>query len=269
MPPSVPFPPTHLRPSQPATQSARIIGFSDGPEGANISQLRGQPGIQPPWEVSNPQTIDSRPDIGGPLGEQQISPDEAEDPFDVSDEEDMMGEDEDEPWEEEIQDDHLKNNDLGIVVALQASQDNQAVSLRSFTSFIDRPNMLATYVPSTQTTPMRDRMTARIFCHFVNVTGPSMSMFERHPANPSLIFQGAPVPRSQQHIWACKARFPWCRNLIDRSFRYLPDARATEPGSPTCNACSCKPSHCKIAERTHYRLTETLRNRPSSRCKKC
>jgi hypothetical protein len=64
--------------------------------------------------------------------------------------------------------------------------------------------MLATYVPSSQSTPLRDPMTARIFCHFVNVTGPCMSLFERHPANPSLMFQGAPVPKSQQNIWACE-----------------------------------------------------------------
>jgi hypothetical protein len=130
-----------------------------------------------------------------------------DDPFDVSDEDvTMEGYDRPSLWQDDTQDSHLRNNDLGIVVALQANQDNQGVSLRSFTSFIDRPDMLSTYVPSSQSTPLRDPMTARIFCHFVNVTGPSMSMFERHPANPSLMFQGTPVPKSQQHIWACELR---------------------------------------------------------------
>ena len=128
-----------------------------------------------------------------------------EDPFDVSDNEDVvMGEyDASGVWQGGVQDDHLRKNDLGIVVALQANQDSRGLSVRSFTSFIDRPNMLSAYIPSSQSTPLRDPMTARIFCHFVNVTGPSMSMFERHPANPSLIFQGKPVPKSQQHIWTC------------------------------------------------------------------
>jgi hypothetical protein len=132
--------------------------------------------------------------------------DDEDDPFDVSDDDTTMEEEEERSgtWQEDVQDGHLRNNDLGIVVALQARQDNQDLSLRSFTSFIDRPDMLATYVPSSQSTPLRDPMTARIFCHFVNVTGPSMSLFERHPANPSLMFQGAPVPKSQQNIWACK-----------------------------------------------------------------
>ena len=99
---------------------------------------------------------------------------------------------------------HLKNNDLGVVVALQARQDTRALNLRAMTSYIDRPNMLATYTPSPQASPLQDPMVARLFCHFINVTGPSISMNERHPANPSLIFQGRPVPRSQQHIWTCK-----------------------------------------------------------------
>jgi len=131
-----------------------------------------------------------------------------DDPFDVSDDDDdvTMGQEGESSGaqREHIQDDHLKNNDLGIVVALQARQDHQDLSLRSFTSFIEAPDMLATYIPSPQSTPLKDSTTARIFCHFVNVTGPCISLFERHPANPSLMFQGVPVPKSQQNIWACK-----------------------------------------------------------------
>lgn len=129
-----------------------------------------------------------------------------DDPFDVSDDDTTMEEEGEDSgaWREDIQDGHLRNNDLGIVVALQARQDNQDLGLRSFTSFIDRPDMLATYTPSPQSTPLKDPMTARIFCHFVNVTGLCISLFERHPANPSLMFQGVPVPKSQQNIWACK-----------------------------------------------------------------
>ena len=136
---------------------------------------------------------------------QHYSIEEDEGPYDVSDD-DVEMEEEADPgmWQGDVQDMHLRNNDLGIVVALQARQDTQDLSLRSFTSFIDRPDMLASYIPSPQSSPLRDSIAATIFCHFVNVTGPSMSMFERHPANPSLIFQGLPVPKSQQHIWTCQ-----------------------------------------------------------------
>ncbi|KAF7868519.1 hypothetical protein EAF04_005050 [Stromatinia cepivora] len=96
---------------------------------------------------------------------------------------------------------HNMDYGIGAVIALQARQDAQNQSLRSFTSLIDRSNMLSAYNPSLRSSPLNDTMTARIFCHFINVTGPSMSMFERNPANPSLIFQGRSVPSSQQHIW--------------------------------------------------------------------
>lgn len=102
------------------------------------------------------------------------------------------------------QHDHLKDNDLGIFVALQVSQDMQDQRLRTYRSYLESPNVLTTYQPSARTSPLNDSTAARIFYHFVHVTGPSISLYERHPANPSLMFQGRPVPRSQQHIWACK-----------------------------------------------------------------
>ena len=97
------------------------------------------------------------------------------------------------------------DDELGAIVAFQAGQVNQDLSLlRSITSYIDRPNMLATYVPSHRSSPLNDSMTARIFSHFINVTAATLSLYERHPANPSLILQGTPVPKSQQHVWTCE-----------------------------------------------------------------
>lgn len=199
---------TSITSSATTLQSAPESAGSSGPSGSfgysikshemnpifrQGSMLLGTQPAQAEWNISQPWPLDQH--------NLDMIEDE-DDPFDVSDEDVEMGEnDESGVWQEVAQDDHLKNNDLGIVVALQANQDNHGLSVRSFTSFIDRPDMLATYVPSSQSTPLRDPMTARIFCHFVNVTAPSISMFERHPANPSLIFQGASVPKTQQHIW--------------------------------------------------------------------
>jgi hypothetical protein len=126
-----------------------------------------------------------------------------EDPFDVSDE-DTNADDDSDNWQNLPPDSQTRNSDLGTIVALQAGHVNHDLTLRSITSFIDRPNMMATYIPSPRSSPLNDSMTARIFCHFINVIGPSISMFERHPANPSLMFQGHPISTSQQHIWTCK-----------------------------------------------------------------
>lgn len=155
--------------------------------------------VQEPAPTTSPKV-----EVHHPVYQPDLMEDD-DDPFDISDDEDMLMED-DSPVKSFLdpQDAHLRNNDLGIVVALQASHDNQGLRMRSVRDFIDRPDMLAGYAPSFQSSPFRDPMTARLFCHFVNVTAPIISMFERHPANPSLIFQGQPIPKSQQHIWTCK-----------------------------------------------------------------
>ncbi|KAG9241931.1 hypothetical protein BJ878DRAFT_202247 [Calycina marina] len=129
-----------------------------------------------------------------------LHPEEDGDPYDVSEDEyTAMGEyGDDEPSDDDI-DTHLKNNDLGVVVALQARQD--AARFRSVTAYIDRPDMLSQYVPSSRSSPLEDPMTARVFCHFINVLGPVITLFDRHTANPALIFKGEPVPKDQQHNW--------------------------------------------------------------------
>ncbi|KAK0118200.1 hypothetical protein ONS95_012504 [Cadophora gregata] len=171
------------------------------------SEANRQPSYPRNWQGHQQAAVYPPPapnwSLGQPVPQDCPEVDDVNDPFDVSEDDDYDMTDEhfgvlhDDP-----NDTHLKRNDLGIVVAVQAGQDKQGLNLRSFVSFIDRPDMLANYTPSSQSTPLRDPMTARIFCHFVNVTGPCMSMFERHPSNPGLMFQGTPVPKSQQHIWA-------------------------------------------------------------------
>lgn len=90
-------------------------------------------------------------------------------------------------------------SDLSLMLALSASQDDGR--LRSFTAFLNEPNVLATYRPTATASPLMDPQTARVFCHFVTSTGPSLSIYERHPSNPSVMFTGSPVPPSQQALW--------------------------------------------------------------------
>ncbi|KAH6663471.1 hypothetical protein B0J14DRAFT_661984 [Halenospora varia] len=129
--------------------------------------------------------------------------DDDDDPFDVTDDEDMLMEEYSSAgdWQGNSQNDHLRSNDLGLMVAHRAGHQTHDTNPRSFTSSMDHQNMLATYTPSPQSSPLNDSKMAAVFCHFVNVTGPCISMFERHPANSSLIFQGRPILQSQQHIW--------------------------------------------------------------------
>jgi hypothetical protein len=100
----------------------------------------------------------------------------------------------------------LKSNDLGIRVArrLDAPFDYYGTQPRTFGGFVDASNVLATYMPSSTNSPLNDTQTASVFWYFVNVTGPTMSLYERHPFDSSPMFQGQPVPKARQHIWTCE-----------------------------------------------------------------
>ncbi|KAI9714642.1 MAG: hypothetical protein M1812_006307 [Candelaria pacifica] len=89
--------------------------------------------------------------------------------------------------------------DLELILAVHARTDDGRQ--RAVTTLVDHTNVLAHYRPAMTASPLLNAKTARIFCHFVTVTGPSISMYERHPTNPSIMFTGAPVPRSHQSLW--------------------------------------------------------------------
>ncbi|KAK4678072.1 hypothetical protein QC764_304320 [Podospora pseudoanserina] len=97
---------------------------------------------------------------------------------------------------------HLESNDLGILVARRLDTDGDAygVHIRSFAGH-NATNVLDTYMPSSANSPLNDSQTAAIFWYFVNVTGQSMSLYERHPFDPTPMFQGQPVAKERQHIW--------------------------------------------------------------------
>ena len=67
----------------------------------------------------------------------------------------------------------------------------------SFRSFLPDASMLATYSPTLAANPLLNTTTATIFCHFVYVLGPSMSLFERGPASPP----GAGL-HGPQNVWS-------------------------------------------------------------------
>ena len=114
-----------------------------------------------------------------------------DDPYDVASDEEEM--------DNEYNIANTPQNDVGLMLALSASRDD--LVLRSYTTFLNEPNVLSSYRPKYTASPLMDSKTARIFCHFITATGPSLSIFERHPTNTSLMFTGAPIPSSQQALW--------------------------------------------------------------------
>ncbi|KAL2834473.1 hypothetical protein BDW59DRAFT_137925 [Aspergillus cavernicola] len=126
-----------------------------------------------------------------------LSPVSLSSQFDYGDEEDddLYDVETDEEAEEQVS---MQNfNQLSLVMA-SANRDER--QLRSFTTYLNEPNVLASYQPTFGSSPLNNPKTARIFLHFIHATGPSLSVFERHPIDPSTML-GAPVPMAQQGLW--------------------------------------------------------------------
>ncbi len=88
---------------------------------------------------------------------------------------------------------------LGPLIAMSANHSNGGS--RSMTNFLNEANVLASYHPSYAASPLMDVHTARIFCHFITATAPSLVVCERRSSDPAVIFSGVPVPKSQRSLW--------------------------------------------------------------------
>ncbi|KAL2830177.1 hypothetical protein BJY01DRAFT_120520 [Aspergillus pseudoustus] len=114
----------------------------------------------------------------------------------------MDDDDDDDPYDVETDEEaeeqsKIQNlNQLSMVMASANRDENQ---LRLFTTYLDEPNMLATYQPTYSSSPLNNPKTARIFLHFIHSTGPALSVFERHPIDPSIKLGAAPA--AQQGLW--------------------------------------------------------------------
>ena len=91
-------------------------------------------------------------------------------------------------------------SDLGLIIARHAHLKNG--NIRSMNNLLKEPKVLAAYNPSYAASPLKDAQTARVFCHFITSTGPTLHVCERHPSNPAVVFTGHPVPKSQQAMWS-------------------------------------------------------------------
>lgn len=72
--------------------------------------------------------------------------------------------------------------------------------LRTFSTHLNEPNILASYRPTFGSSPLNNPKTAKIFAHFVHSVAPSISVFERHPVDIPIML-GTHIPTSQQGLW--------------------------------------------------------------------
>lgn len=94
-------------------------------------------------------------------------------------------------------------SELNLIVSQRLNDrfDSSRIQPRTFAIHTD--HVMATYEPSSVNSPLNDKQIAEVFWHFVNVTGPTISMYERYPLDGMSYLQGTQVKR-RQHIWTCK-----------------------------------------------------------------
>lgn len=113
-----------------------------------------------------------------------------DDYYDIQSDEDM----EDAPDQQMISNRHF-------TMLLRLHQENiSELSERRYDDFIYE-GILDYYRAEWVANPLKNQKTARVFAHFIYATGPSLSIFERNPRNPSAMFEGGPTPPSLQSLW--------------------------------------------------------------------
>jgi hypothetical protein len=154
------------------TQPLPTIYHYQPPPGQLPQQLRSHDQFIPHQIPHQPQVI--------------YMEDESEDYYDVDSDDETVDQSQAEGF-----------NQLSLIMA-SANRDER--QLRSFTTYLNEPNVLASYRPTLGSSPLNNPKTARIFAHFIHSTGPSISIFERHPTDSSIVL-GATVPPAQQGLW--------------------------------------------------------------------
>jgi hypothetical protein len=118
---------------------------------------------------------------------------------DTGDSDELMGDS-----DEEIDTIKPQEANVGTIMAtnMEGPLEGFGTRLRAFSTYVD-DSTLTTYIPSAQSSPLNDTKTAAVFWHFVNVTGPSMSLYERHALDHSRFDQDGSVQKAGHNIWTC------------------------------------------------------------------
>lgn len=126
----------------------------------------------------------------------------------------------------------MSANDIGstAIGRLHSSLDLYGTSVRSFQALSDE-NVLVNYTPSPTDSPLNDPKVAAILWYFLHVTGPALNMYERNRPDPSRIFSGQSMSRSDQHIWTCRfaTHYNGCGCVTDTSPDVFPSQSMKHP----------------------------------------
>lgn len=135
--------------------------------------------------------------------QQRMTDEQLEDwEYDFDDEDDSMGRSDDESVAGRPGS-RLGLDEPGVITSQRFDHQYHMLGTHTRTfSTHGAETVLATYDPSPVNSPLTDKHIAAVFWHFINVTGPSMSLYERHPLDPSNMFPGQ-ASKTKQHQWTC------------------------------------------------------------------
>ncbi|PSN69199.1 hypothetical protein BS50DRAFT_632992 [Corynespora cassiicola Philippines] len=170
---------------------------------ADVKYVSQHAALEQPVAAPQPQQGQAQILLSGFGGEDHVSPtqvlDEAaveyqdDDYWDVLSDEEMVDDDDD-------QDENavMLGRDFSLMRQIHFESMNE-LTVRRYDAFIYE-GILTHYKAENVANPLKNPKTARVFAHFIHVTGPSLSIFERNPRNPISIFEG-PTPPSQRSFW--------------------------------------------------------------------
>lgn len=155
-----------------------------------------------------------------PQQQQQQQQEQVEDdgPYDVDDsdvedvsryehdqeemEEDVDSEAADEEMQEALEEAGPRSIITNLLTAHSNPQFGGRGNMITYQTYLPDPQALRAYYPSYSASPLMNPTTAKIFCHFVYVLGPSLSIFERTSPNPGVAFTPGTGLHGPQNIWS-------------------------------------------------------------------
>ncbi|KAM5348079.1 hypothetical protein ACJ41O_007903 [Fusarium nematophilum] len=88
-----------------------------------------------------------------------------------------------------------------VMKQFNGTWDVNGTRVRAFSTFA-QCNVLSDYTASAQITELKDPRMLAIFMHFIQVTGPSMSLYERHPFDQTGENSFDPTPKGANNLWS-------------------------------------------------------------------
>ncbi|KAL4722788.1 hypothetical protein ACLX1H_010026 [Fusarium chlamydosporum] len=88
-----------------------------------------------------------------------------------------------------------------VMKQFNGTWDSNGTRVRTFSTFA-QCNILSDYTATARITELKDPAMLQIFMHFIQVTGPSMSLYERHPFDHTGENSFDPTPKGANNLWS-------------------------------------------------------------------